>query len=374
MQLSPDQREALTAIGWRDDLPAAASFAAATSGRLARVIEQHRAGYRVAIGEDVLKAVAPAEWLQPRFDPVDRAAVGDWVLLDDHEVIAALLPRHSLLKRGAAGEHYRQQLIAANVDTVFVVSGLDGDFNPRRLQRYLLLVCGSGNADERAQPANPVIVLTKADKALEGAEADPEMAARVEELRASLDGVPVLCVNSKSATTLDALSPWLGRGQTVVLVGSSGAGKSTLTNTLLGIEKQATQAVRENDSRGRHTTTSRNLIRLPGGACLIDTPGMRELKLTGEERLEDAGFEDIEALATQCRFRDCGHQREPGCAIQQAIQAGSLDAGRWANYQKLQGELSDAAQTLKIRQEHKRDERVQTRALNKRLSDKYGKR
>src|SRR5690606_14800480 len=127
--------------------------------------------YRVAIGEDVLKAVAPAEWLQPRFDPVDRAAVGDWVLLDDHEVIAALLPRHSLLKRGAAGEHYRQQLIAANVDTVFVVSGLDGDFNPRRLQRYLLLVFGSGDEGDSARP---VIVLTKADKALEGEQADPE--------------------------------------------------------------------------------------------------------------------------------------------------------------------------------------------------------
>ncbi|MCB1565851.1 MAG: ribosome small subunit-dependent GTPase A [Rhodanobacteraceae bacterium] len=371
MQLSPDQHEAFLAIGWRDDLPAAAAFADAVEGRLGRVIEQHRAGYRAAIGDDVLKAAAPAEWLQPRFDPVDRAAVGDWVLLDNHDVISRVLPRHSLLKRGAAGEHYRQQLIAANIDTVFVVSGLDGDFNPRRLQRYLLLVFGSADEGDRAQP---VIVLTKADKALEGEQADPDMAARVEELRESLPDVPVLCVNAKSPDTVAALAPWLSKGQSVVLVGSSGAGKSTLTNTLLGIEKQATQSVREADSRGRHTTTSRSLIRLPDGACLIDTPGMRELKLTGEERLEDAGFEDIEQLATQCRFRDCVHQREPGCAIQKAIKDGELQAERWANYQKLQGELSDAAQTLKVRQEQKRDERVQTRALNKRLTDKYGRR
>ncbi|MEO6154569.1 MAG: ribosome small subunit-dependent GTPase A, partial [Thermomonas sp.] len=278
--------------------------------------------------------------------PEGRPAVGDWVLIEGEAPnglsIVALLPRFSAIKRGAAGEHYKQQVIGANIDTVFVVCGLDADFNPRRIERYLMLVGGSG--------VQPVVVLTKADKP--GTERD----AAVEELRA-LD-VPVFAVNAKDRVSVASLDPWLGAGQSIVLVGSSGAGKSTLTNTLLGTEKMKTGAVRENDDRGRHTTTHRALIPLPSGACMIDTPGMRELKPTGEEDVAES-FTDIEALAAQCRFRDCKHAREPGCAVRAAIEADTIDGERVANFLKLRDEISGAAGQLATRLTQKADARVQ---------------
>lgn len=301
----------------------------------ARVVEQHRSGYVVASStEQQLKAESPPEWQRPRFPSHERAAVGDWVLLEGARIVA-LLPRRSAIKRGAAGEHYHQQVIAANIDTVFVVCGLDEDFNPRRIERYLLLVGGGG--------AEPVIVLTKAD-----------IAARAQDAVATLAGlaaqqVAVCTVNARDPHSVSALQPWLGEGRTAVLVGSSGAGKSTLTNTLLGEQRMKTGHVRESDSRGRHTTTHRALIPLPGGACLIDTPGMRELKPTGEESLAEGGFADIEALAAQCRFNDCAHQAEPGCAVRAAIERGELDPARLANYLKLRDEVAGAAGKLSAR-------------------------
>jgi len=340
---------ALQAIGWpADALPAAwrDAMAAHPAARPARVVEQHRSGYVVAEGpEGGHAAESLPEWQRPpayrkgETAAEDRAAVGDWVLVEGPAAksrIVALLPRRGAIKRGAAGEHYRQQVIAANVDTVLVASGLDADFNPRRIERYLLLVAGSG--------AQPVVVLTKADKA---AAIDP---GAVGTARAALSDVlavdvPVLAVNAKSADTVAALAPWLRPGTTAVLVGSSGAGKSTLTNTLLGVERMKTAEVRESDARGRHTTTHRSLIPLPSGACLIDTPGMRELKPTGEEVVADS-FADIEALAAECRFRDCAHAREPGCAVRSAVEAGTLDAGRVANYLKLRDEVAGAATKL----------------------------
>ena len=273
--------------------------------------------------------------------------------------IVALLPRFSAIKRGAAGEHYRQQLIAANIDTAFVVCGLDADFNPRRIERYLLLLSGSG--------VQPVVVLTKADK--DGAE--PQ--AAMESLSATVaQGVAVVAVNAKDRASVDALSGWLGEGRSVVLVGSSGAGKSTLTNTLLGTEKMKTGAVREGDDRGRHTTTHRALLAMPSGACLIDTPGMRELKPTGEEDVAES-FADIEALAAQCRFNDCRHLKEPGCAVRAAVERGDLDAGRVANFLKLRDEVAAASGQLATRLAQKANARVQGKALNKRLDEKYGK-
>src|SRR3546814_596245 len=189
----------------------------------------------------------------------------------------ALLPRRTAIKRGAAGEHYKQQVIAANIDTVLVVSGLDGDFNPRRIERYLLLVHGGG--------AQPIVVLTKADRD------DSDVQAAIDALvGVAGQDVPVFAVNAKDRDSVAVLDPWLQAGMTAVLVGSSGAGKSTLINTLLGVEKVKTAGVRESDARGRHTTTHRALIPLPSGACLIDTPGMRELKPTGEEDLAAGGF------------------------------------------------------------------------------------
>ena len=359
----PAETPSLRRIGWpAEAVPAwTAAIAAQPQARPARVIEQHRSGYVVADApEAAIKAESPPEWQRPRFPSHERAAVGDWVLLEGKKIVA-LLPRRTAIKRGAAGEHYHQQVIAANIDSVFVVVGLDDDFNPRRIERYLLLV-GSGGAQ-------PVIVLTKADELLDTGIDVETVLAELQQLDA-----PAFAVNAKSRESIAVLDPYLGEGRSVVLVGSSGAGKSTLTNTLLGVEKMKTGAVRESDSRGRHTTTHRALIALPSGACIIDTPGMRELKPTGEEDLAEGGFADIEELAEQCRFRDCAHQREPGCAVRAAVESGQLDPGRVANYLKLRDEVAGAADKLAARLAQKAEAKVQGKALQKRLNDKYGKR
>lgn len=354
----PSVHRDLALRGWRPDLPAAAALAG-RSGRLARVTEQHRSGYRVHDGDGEFPVQSPVAWSRRGIDAEARAAVGDWVLLDaDEDRIVGLLPRSALLSRGAAGEHYQRQLIAANVDTVFVVAGLDRDFNPRRLERYVLLVRASGS--------EPVIVLTKRDLCVD---AEARLQA-LEGLRHQ--GVAVVLLNARELASREALAAWLGAGRTVVLVGSSGAGKSTLTNSLLGIERQKTGAVRETDSRGRHTTTHRSLIALPGGACLIDTPGMRELKLTGDEDLVEGGFEDVEALAASCRFRDCRHNREPGCAVRAALTSGALDQARWAQYAKLQGELAEAGQAQAAQRARRQAERPSGRPANKRPEDRGG--
>ncbi len=365
---------ALSAIGWRwtpQALPPAwaALLAGHPAARPARIVEQHRSGYRVAEAIDqAIPAESLPEWQRAGsyrkgdINPEARPAVGDWVLVEGDAPkslrIVALLPRFSAIKRGAAGEHYKQQVIAANIDSVFVVCGLDADFNPRRIERYLLLVGGSG--------VQPIVVLTKSDRD----EADVETA--LHELRA-LDA-PVFAVNAKDRESVAQLAPWLDAGRSIVLVGSSGAGKSTLTNTLLGIEKMKTGAVRASDARGRHTTTHRALIALPSGACIIDTPGMRELKPTGEEDVAES-FADVEALAEQCRFRDCRHAREPGCAVRVAVERGALDVDRVANFLKLSDEVAGAANQLATRLAQKADAKVlgKTKAQYKRLDGKHGR-
>ena len=335
---APEGEAALRAIGWPpagEPLPEgwAELMAGHPQARPARVLEQHRSGYLAADGTGPGASVESLpDWQRPRFPPERRAAVGDWVLLEGSRIVA-LLPRTSLIKRAAAGEHYRQQPIAANVDVVLVVTGLDDDFNPRRIERYLLLVRGAG--------VQPVVVLTKADQPGVDAGAAVDALADVTD-----HAVPVVAVNARDPESVAALDQWLRPGVTAALVGSSGAGKSTLTNTLLGEQRMKTAAVRERDSRGRHTTTWRSLVPLPSGACLIDTPGMRELKPTGEEDLADGVFDDIQALASRCRFRDCRHAAEPGCAVQAALEAGELDPGRLANYLKLRDEVADAAGIL----------------------------
>lgn len=370
---------ALRAIGWPfagatadavDDAAWAAAITAHPEARPARVIEQHRSGYVVAEAPgDALTSESPPEWMRRRFPPQDRAAVGDWVLIEDGRIepgkgaraqIVSLLARRTAIKRAAAGEHYHQQVIAANIDTVFVVCGLDADFNPRRIERYLLLVGGGG--------AEPVVVLTKADKA--GSDADASLAALAE---LAAQGIAAVAVNAKDRDSVAALEPWLGAGRTAVLVGSSGAGKSTLTNTLLGTEKMKTSEVRENDARGRHTTTFRSLIPLPSGGCLIDTPGMRELKPTGEESLADGGFADIEALTTECKFRDCHHNREPGCAIRAALEARTLDPARLANYLKLRDEVAGAANQLATRLVQNVTAKTGSKPRHKPSDDRYGR-
>jgi ribosome biogenesis GTPase len=362
----------LQAIGWRWTPPTldpawAALLATHPQARPARISEQHRSGYLVAETVDAAhRAESLPEWQRAgsyrrgESTPESRPAVGDWVLIEGEAPnalrIVALLPRFSAIKRGAAGEHYKQQVIAANIDTVFVVCGLDADYNPRRIERYLLLVGGSG--------VQPVVVLTKSDK--DGADVE----AALHELRAL--GAPVLAVNAKDRASVAALEPWLGAGRSIVLVGSSGAGKSTLTNTLLGIERMKTGAVRESDDRGRHTTTHRALIPLPSGACMIDTPGMRELKPTGEEHVAES-FADVEALAAQCRFNDCRHLKEPGCAVRQAIDDGTIEAQRVANFLKLSEEVAGAASQLATRLAQKADTRTQAKPPNRRSDDRHGR-
>lgn len=358
MRSLDEYQAGLRAIGWRVD----AALALPAGQRLARVVAQHRNGYRLHDGAHEFGAQPAPRFLRRDMDPAERPAVGDFVLIAAAPpVIEQVLPRRSLLVRAAAGERHRRQVIAVNVDTVFVLMGLDGDFNPRRAERYLTLIAGSG--------ALPVVVLTKIDK-VENAAFD-EMRR---ELTQTVGDVEIQSINAKDRASVAVLLKHLRAGETAVLVGSSGAGKSTLTNTLLGVERHATAAVRGHDSRGRHTTTHRALIQLPGGACLIDTPGMRELKLTGEENLSTANFADIEALALQCRFGDCTHGNEPGCAVRAALESGALDAARWASFLKLRDELAAAGDALEAQLKRRGATRVADKSLGKHSLDKYGRR
>lgn len=278
----------------------------------------------------------------------DLPAVGDWVAVDVQAkgaaaTLHAVLPRRSGFSRKLAGDTTDEQIVAANVDTLFLVCGLDRDFSARRIERSLVLAWASG--------AVPVLILNKADVCL-----DPE--ARAGEARTAAPSLPVHLVSGLAGTGLDALAGYLGRGRTVALVGSSGVGKSTLVNRLVGRDVQATREVRARDGRGRHATTRRELIRLPGGALLIDTPGWRELQLWADEGALDQAFEDLTALAARCRFRDCTHGEEPGCAVR-----AGLGDERLESYRKLQGELRSLA--LKQDERARSVEKNRVRSIHK---------
>lgn len=320
----------LTSLGWNEHFAHAAAAFIADGLEPARVISEHKHAYELISAEGELHGELLGRLLQGGAR-ASRPAVGDWVMVErlasarERAKIHAVLPRRTCFSRRAAGEKIEEQVVAANIDTVFLVNGLDADFNPRRIERYLALARGSG--------AEPVILLNKADLC---AEADERVAA----IRALAGGATVLALSAARGDGVDALTPWLGRGRTIALLGSSGVGKSTLVNALLGEERQETGEVREHDDRGKHTTTRREIIPLPGGALLVDTPGMRELQLWDSAREGmGAAFPDVVALAGGCRFRDCRHESEPGCAVRAAVGGGTLEAARFSSYLKLRAEL-----------------------------------
>lgn len=285
------------------------------------------------LGSQVLCLQAAGEFLVPTalLRSCGELAVGDWLLLE-RETHRGLrrLARESLLTRKAAGDSVRTQLIAANIDTLFIVTSCNHDFNPSRLERYLSLAAESA--------IDPVVVLTKADLC----DDPPHLQQQATALKS---GLVVETLDARDDVQSKVLQDWCGVGQTVALVGSSGVGKSTLAMSM-GVGSLATQEIRDDDSKGRHTTTARWIHRLDAGGLLIDTPGMRELQLADCESGVAEVFDDIVRLADSCRFRDCGHQSEPGCAVQAAIESGDLDQRRLASYRKLQAEQARNAKSL----------------------------
>lgn len=309
-----DQKtDPLQALGWQPFFAQQISADDLTGTPPVRVVEVHRNALHVR-GADI------DDTLPPRVG----ATVGDWVLFDRAQPAASrVLERKSLLKRRAPGTDRQVQLIAANIETVFVVSSCNPDFNIARMERYIAVAFEAGIA--------PVIVLTKSDLA-EDPHSYVAQADRISER------VPVVTLDARGGEPRQKLAPWCRPGQTVAFLGSSGVGKSTLTNALAGTTDIATQAIREDDARGRHTTTHRQLHQVPGGCLVLDTPGMRELQLTDAAAGIEDLFSDVTALAGSCRFKDCRHDSEPGCAVQAAIESGDLDPSRLARWLKLKAE------------------------------------
>jgi ribosome biogenesis GTPase / thiamine phosphate phosphatase len=331
----------LEQFGWSDFF--ARQYAAGIPARVASACREQF----VVWTEDGEMDAEPSGGL--RYESRLWPAVGDWVTLrEDAPVIERVLERRTTLSRRQPGREASEQLLAANVDVLFIVSGLDRDYNPRRLERYLVVARESG--------AKPVVLLNKADLADElGFDLD-EVVRRTRALAGEATVLPLSAMTDRS---LDALSAELAPGVTAAMVGSSGVGKSTILNRLLGTERQRTSAVRAGDDRGRHTTTARELFILPGGSLLIDMPGMREVQLWAGDEAVDAGFRDIQELAAACRFRDCMHSGEPGCAV---VNAG-LDEARLANYHKMRRELAFIER--KTNPELERQTRAKWKAIHK---------
>lgn len=319
----------LHALGWTAEMDAAFAGHAARGFEPARVTVEHRGAYDVRSAAAEGTAAVSGKFRFEATGPSDFPAVGDWVAIagspaDDGATIHAVLPRQTSFTRLAAGLRTDGQVVAANVDLVFVAMALDNDFNLRRLERYIAVAWTSG--------AEPVVLLTKSDKS-------DDIDGHVLAVESVAPGVPTYAVSARSGSGLEVVAALLTAGRTAAVLGSSGVGKSTLINALLGTELLDTGAIREDDSRGRHTTTHRQLIALPGGACIIDTPGMRELGLWEGDGLGDT-FTDIDELGVACRFSDCGHEGEPGCAVTAAIQAGTLPAERLGAWRKLEREAA----------------------------------
>jgi ribosome biogenesis GTPase len=357
----------LTDWGW-DEAHATAFTAGANDGREpGRVLVEDRGSYLVATGSGDARATVSGRF---RYDAelegqIGFPVVGDWVALEvtgdrDHRLIQGLIPRRTaVIRRAPIDRSTPEQILAANVDLLLLVTSLNSELNPRRLERYLALAWSSG--------AQPVVVLNKADLA-------DDVDAAVANVAPIAGGAPVHAVSATTGIGLAELAARFGDGRTAALIGSSGVGKSTLLNALAGVEVEGTGAIRENDDRGRHTTTRRHLVHVPGRGLILDTPGMRELSLADDDGGLDVAFSDIDELATACRFTDCQHDREPGCAVRGAIAEGSLDPARLASRRKLDRELARAGRQgdPRARAERKRQYRMLHTAVNRQMKMKYG--
>jgi ribosome biogenesis GTPase len=302
----------LANLGWQAFFQQQLSLDELDDSIPARVVEQYRS--------EITVATEPGVFTIPLLATMPEMVVGDWLLLDSQHHMIRLLDRKTCFSRKAAGSKLKRQLISANVDTAFIVSSMNDDFNLNRIERFLTLVNESG--------AEPVVLLSKSDQS-----ETPQ--CFVEQVQALDPFLMVEAVNCLDKESVNKLSPWIKAGTTIAVLGSSGVGKSTLINTLLGEKRQSTAGIREDDDKGRHTTTRRSLISLDAGGMILDTPGMREIQIADCKEGIATTFSDIETYAQQCKFSDCQHQAEPGCAVQQAIVTGDLDQRRLNNYLKL---------------------------------------
>ena len=355
----------LADFGWDAHVEAAfAPYADKADSQPARVLIEFNHNYRVATAQGELDAVLAGRVKHHARSRAELPAVGDWVVVrkrpeEDRGAIVAVLERRSRFSRRMAGQVTDEQVVAANADVVFLVMAMDDDFSPRRLERYLLMARESG--------ASPVVLLTKPDLS-------DDLPGRVADAVAVAGDVPVHVVSPKTSEGLALVASYLTAGRTGALLGSSGVGKSTIINRLAGVDRQRTREVRAVDSKGRHTTSHRELIVLPDGGLIIDTPGMRELQLWEAAGGIRETFEDIEALAGQCRFTDCRHRGEPGCAVSAAVAAGSLPSARVDSYHQLQAELDYLArqQDERAQIEEKRRGKIGAKALRQHLKSKRG--
>lgn len=348
----------LTHIGFNDNVKEAYEKIAKVNQIIGRISLEHKRMYRVWTVYGELLCEVSGKLAYGAQSREGYPAVGDWVILTPRSAeakgtITNILPRKSKFSRKVAGNNTEEQIVAANIDMIFLVNSLNEDLNIRRLERYVTLTWESG--------ASPVIVLTKADLT-----ADLSEKLRVVESVAL--GIPVITISVVNNTGLDQLKTYLHPGKTVALLGSSGVGKSTLTNYLCGYEKQEVQEIRDTDAKGRHTTTNREMVLLPNNAILIDTPGMRELQLWNSEEGLSNSFSEIEELAASCKFRDCQHEKEMGCAVKLAIEEGELEEERLQSYKKLLRELAflERRQDKKAKSDEKKKWKSTTKQFRKR--------
>jgi ribosome biogenesis GTPase len=317
----------LTTLGWSEFFEVNFKSYAEQGYTCGRVALEHKNLFRVYTQHGEVLAEISGKLRHEAMNRSDLPAVGDWVVIRvrperDRVMIHAVLPRKSSFARKIAGSRTEEQIVGANVDTLFLLTSLNQDFSLRRIERYLIIASESG--------ANPIIILSKSDLC-------DRVAGPIDQVQAVARGVPIHAISVVAGSGLQDIPQYFKRGQTVALLGSSGVGKSTLINYLAGVDHLKVQTVREHDDRGRHTTTHRELVLLPTGGLVLDTPGMRELQLwDGDLQLV---FDDIESLAGRCFFSDCQHQDEPRCVVREALAAGTIDAGRYQSYEKLQKEL-----------------------------------